>query len=114
VSDYQFIDDLFTDVFTDGLHPSAFPSLVMPHSVAILVGNTKKPFTDGFTDGIYESKKVSRLKYTDRFYSVSDIVIYRQLRTVVKFVGECLKYRPNISVGNCASYCQMPTYSFRR
>jgi hypothetical protein len=63
-------------------------------------------------------KKVSRLKYTDKFYSVGDIVIYRQLLTVGKFVGECLKYRPNISVykfiGNCGSYCQMPTDSFRR
>jgi hypothetical protein len=59
-------------------------------------------------------KKVSRLKYTDGFYSVGDIVIYRRLGTVGK-VGECLKYRPNISickvVGNCGSYCQMPTDS---
>jgi len=59
-------------------------------------------------------KKVSRLKYTDRFYSVGDIVIYRRLGTVGK-VGECLKYRPNISickvVSNCGSYCQMPTDS---
>jgi hypothetical protein len=63
-------------------------------------------------------KKVSRLKYTDGFYSVGDIVIYRWLRTVGKFVGECLKYRPNISVckfvGNCGSYCQMPTDLVRR
>jgi len=63
-------------------------------------------------------KKVSRLKYTDGFYSVGDIVIYRRLLTVGKFVGECLKYRPNISVckfiGNCGSYCQMPMESFRR
>ena len=69
-------------------------------------------------------KKVSRLKYTDKFYSVGDIVIYRQLLTVGKFVGECLKYRPNISVCKFVckfdisvckfvckfgSYCQMPT-----
>jgi len=27
----------------------------------------KKPFADGFTDGIYAPKKVSRLKYTDGF-----------------------------------------------
>jgi hypothetical protein len=50
-------------------------------------------------------KKVSRLKYTDRFSSVGDIVIYRRIHTVGKVVGECLKYRPNISVckfiGNC-------------
>ena len=58
-------------------------------------------------------KKVSRLKYTDGFYSVDDIVIYRRPCTIGSFVGECLKYRPNISVckfvSNCGSYCQMPT-----
>jgi hypothetical protein len=58
-------------------------------------------------------KKVSRLKYTDGFYYVGDIMIYPRLGIVGKFVDECLKYRPNISVckvvGNCGSYCQMPT-----
>jgi len=57
-------------------------------------------------------KKVSRLKYTDGFYFVGDIVIYRRIRTVDKCVDECLKYRPNISVcifiGNCGNYCQIP------
>jgi hypothetical protein len=48
---------LFTDVITDGLRPSAFPSSVIPHSVAISVGKTKKPFADGFTDGICAPKK---------------------------------------------------------
>jgi hypothetical protein len=57
VCDYQFIGDLFTDVFTDGLCPSAFLLSVIPHSVAISVGNTKKPFADGFTDGIFAPKK---------------------------------------------------------
>jgi hypothetical protein len=66
---------------------------VIPHSVAISVGKTKKPFADGFTDGICApKKKVSCLKYTDGFYSVGDIVIYRRLSTVGKFVDECLKY----------------------
>jgi hypothetical protein len=51
--DYQFIGDLFTD----GLRPSAFLLSVIPHSVAISVGNTKKPFADGFTDGICAQKK---------------------------------------------------------
>jgi hypothetical protein len=45
-----------TDV-TDGLHPSAFHSSVIPPSVAISVGKTKKPFADGFTDGICVPKK---------------------------------------------------------
>jgi len=49
VCDYQFVCDLFTDIFTDGLRPSAFPSSVIPHSVVISVGNTKKPFANGFT-----------------------------------------------------------------
>jgi hypothetical protein len=57
VCDYQFVGDLFTDVFTNGLRLSAFPSSVIPHSVAISVENTKKPFADGFTDGICVPKK---------------------------------------------------------
>jgi hypothetical protein len=68
VCDYQFISDLFTDVFIDRIRPSAFLLLVIPHSIAISVGNTKKPFADGFTDGIFApKKKVSHLKYTDGF-----------------------------------------------
>jgi len=56
---------IYTDVFTNGFCPSPFPSLVIPHFVAISVGKTKKPFADGFTDGICGLKKDSRLKYTD-------------------------------------------------
>jgi hypothetical protein len=41
---------LFTDDITDGLHPLAFLSSVIPLSVAISVGKTKKSFADGFTD----------------------------------------------------------------
>jgi hypothetical protein len=48
---------LFTDVITDGLRPSAFLSSVIPPSVAISVGKTKKSFADGFTDGICAQKK---------------------------------------------------------
>jgi hypothetical protein len=40
---------------------------VIPYSVAISVGKTKKPFADGFTDEICAQKKDSRLKYTDEF-----------------------------------------------
>jgi hypothetical protein len=41
---------------------------VIPPFVAISVGKTKKPFVDGFTDGICALKKEdSRLKYTDGF-----------------------------------------------
>jgi hypothetical protein len=52
VCDYQFVGDLFTEVFTDELCSS-----VIPHSVAIAVGKTKKPFADGYTDGICAPKK---------------------------------------------------------
>jgi hypothetical protein len=41
------------------------------------------------------------------------IVIDRRTRTVGKSVGEWMKYRQNMSVckfvGNCGSYCYMPT-----
>jgi hypothetical protein len=65
VCDKNFVGDFFTDVITDGLRPSALPSSVIPTFVAISVGK-KKPFADGFTDGICAPKKKdSRLKYTD-------------------------------------------------
>jgi hypothetical protein len=68
VCDRKFVGDFFTDVITDGLRPSTFPSSVIPPSIAISVGKTKKPFADGFTDGICAPKKKDfRLKYTDRF-----------------------------------------------
>ena len=68
VYDYKFVGEFFTDVIADGLHPSALPSSVIPHSVGISVGKTKKTFTDGFTDGTCAPKKKdSRLKYTDGF-----------------------------------------------
>ena len=57
VCDQKFVGDFFTDIITDGLRPSALPSSVIPHSVAISVGKTKKPFADGFTDGICAQKK---------------------------------------------------------
>jgi hypothetical protein len=87
---------------------------VIPLSVAISVGKTKKPFADGFTDGICaQKKKDSRLKYTDGFLFRRYIVIDRRTITFGKSVGECMKYRHHMSVckfiGNCGSYCYMPT-----
>jgi hypothetical protein len=81
---------------------------MIPHSVAISVGKTKKPFADGFTDGICApKKKIPASNLPTDFYSVGDIVIYRRLLTVGKSVSECMKYRPNISVyefvGKCGS-----------
>jgi hypothetical protein len=52
VCDSDFVSNLFADVFTDGLS-----LLVISYSVAISVGNTKKSFADGFTDGICAPKK---------------------------------------------------------
>ena len=110
VCDQKFVGDFFTDVITDGLSPSVFPSSVIPHSVAISVGKTKKPFADGFTDEICAPKKKdSHLKYTTGFLVRRYIVIYRRKLSVGKSVGECMKYRQNMSVckfvGNCGSYC---------
>jgi hypothetical protein len=59
---------------------------MIPHSVAISVGKTKKPFADGFTDGICApKKKIPASNLPTDFYSVGDIVIYRWLLTV----GNC-------------------------
>jgi hypothetical protein len=73
VYDYNFVGDLLTDVFTDGFGPSAFPSSVIPHSVAISVGKTKKPFADGFTDGICAPKKSFPLEIYRRIFIPSVI-----------------------------------------
>jgi len=83
---------------------------MIPHSVAISIEKTKKPFADGFTDGICAPKKKdSCLKYTDGFLGRQYIVIYRRTVTVGKSVGECVKYQQNMSVckfiGNYGSYC---------
>ena len=67
VCDRTFVGKVFTDYITDGLLPSEYLLSVIPHSVAISVGNTKKTFTDG---PCAPKKKVSRLEYTDGKYSV--------------------------------------------
>jgi len=61
------------------------------------------------TEFASQKKKDSRLKYTDGFLVRRYIVIDRRKITVGKSVGECMKYRQNMSVckfvGNCGSYC---------
>jgi hypothetical protein len=61
------------------------------------------------TEFARQKKKDSRLKYTDGFLVRRYIVIDRRKITVGKSVGECMKYRQNMSVckfvGNCGSYC---------
>ena len=47
VCDRTFVGKLFTDYIADGISPSEYLLSVIPHSVAISVGNTKKTFTDG-------------------------------------------------------------------
>jgi len=69
VCDYEFVGNLFTDVFTDEIYPSTFLSSVIPHSVAISVEKTKKPFADGFTDGICAPKKSFSLEIYRRILS---------------------------------------------
>ena len=67
VCDRTFVGKVFTDYITDGIRPSEYLLSVIPHSVAISVGNTKKTFTDG---PCAPKKKVSRLEYTDGIFSV--------------------------------------------
>jgi len=56
-----------------------------------------------------QKKKDSRLKYTDGFLVRRDIVIDRRKLSVGKSVGECMKYRQNMSickfVSDYGSYC---------
>jgi hypothetical protein len=76
VYDYKFVGDFFTNVNSDLLCPSALPSSVIPHSIGISFGKTKKPISDGFTDGICEpKKKIPAWNILTDFYSVGDIVI---------------------------------------
>jgi len=52
---------------------SAFLSSVIPHSVSISVGKTKKSFVDGFTDGICTPKKRFLLEIYQRIFIPSVI-----------------------------------------
>ena len=118
VCDRTFVGKVFTDYITDGILPSEYRLSVIPHSVAISVGNTKKTFTDGFidglcapkkkgfplgiyrrnifrrcyenTDGIDPSAKVSVLFFTDRIFpSVkSSVNLYRRSMSVGEDVGD--------------------------
>jgi hypothetical protein len=70
----------------------------------------KKPFADGFTDGICaQKKKIPTWNIPTDFHFVADIVIDRRKISVSKSIGECMKYRPNISVckfvGTGGNYC---------
>ena len=108
VCDRHFVGKLFTDYITDGIHPSEYLLSVIPHSVAISVGNKKKKiyrrtvhakkksFPLGIyrrnifrrcykkTDGINPSAKVSVIFYTDRIFpSVNTSVnLYRRICSV--------------------------------
>ena len=113
VCDYEFLGNLFTNIFTDRIRLLTFLSSVMSHSVAISVSNTKKKtFANSFTDRICMSKKIFSLEIYRQIYLVGDSVTYWQIYIVGKVVGECLKYRPKISVykfiGLCGRYCQIP------
>jgi len=62
---------------------------------------------------VHAKKKDSRLKYTVGFLFRRWHCNYRRKISVGTSVGECMKYRPNMSVckffGTGGSYCQMPT-----
>jgi len=76
-----------------------------------------------FTDGYVSSVKLSVSVWnTDWIYpfvnsliGVAATVKCRRIKSVGKAIGECLKYRPNISICKCVDECncQMPTDSFR-
>jgi len=55
------------------------------------------------------ARKKKKINIPMDFYSVGDIVIDRRKLSVGKYVGECMKYRPNMSlckfVGTGGSYC---------
>jgi hypothetical protein len=89
-----------------------FLSSVIPNSIAISVG--KKNICRWFyRQKLCAKKKISRLKYTDGLI-LSVIGQCRQTNSLGNFVGECVKYRQKIYVytfiGDCGSYCEMPTY----
>ena len=121
--DRTFVGKLFTDYITDGIIPSEYLLSVIPQSVSILVGNTKKTFTDGFTDGpcapkkksfplgiyrrkifrrcyvntdgLHPSVNVSVIFHTDRIFpSVnSSVFLYRRIISVGEYVGDGMEYR---------------------
>ena len=61
------------------------------------------------TEFARQKKKIPAWNIPTDFYSVGDIVIDRRKLSVGKYVGECMKYRPNMSVckfvGTGGSYC---------
>jgi hypothetical protein len=56
-------------------------------------------------------KKKFPLEIYQRIYPVGDCVIDRRIKTVGKIIGECLEYRPKISVctfvGHCGRHCKI-------
>jgi len=75
--------------------------------------NKKNFYRRFYRRNVRAKKKDSRLKYTDGFSFCRWHCHYRRKISVDKSVGECKKYRPNMSVckfvGTGRSYCQMPT-----
>jgi hypothetical protein len=61
------------------------------------------------TEFARQKKKIPAWNIPTDFYSVGDIVIDRRKLSIGKYVGECMKYRPNMSVckfvGIGGSYC---------
>jgi len=75
--------------------------------------NKKTIYWRFYRRNLRAKKKDSRLKYTDGFLFRRWHCNYWRKISVGTSVGECMKYRPNISVckfvGTGGSYCQMPT-----
>ena len=102
VCDRTFVGKVFTDYITDGILPSEYLLSVIPHSVAISVGNKKtrlptvlptvraRQKKKSFPLGIYRRNTFRRCYvYTDRINpSVNpSVLLYRRIISVGEYVG---------------------------
>ena len=94
VCDRTFVGKVFTDYITDGIRPSEYLLSVIPHSVAISVGNKKKHI---YRRPVRAKKKKFPAWNIPTEYIPSVLCKYRRTNSVGKSVGDIL-YRSNISV----------------
>jgi hypothetical protein len=114
VCDLEFIGNFFTDE----KRSSAFLSSVIPNSIAKSVGK-KKQLPMVLQTKIVRQKKNSRLKYTDGLipsvivaYPVNILQLPIKCQWTIslsKVIGECVKYRHNLSVCKCIGDCGICT-----
>jgi len=111
VEDTLFIGKIFTDNFTDKIRLSEYWSSEIPCSVANLVGNKKKPNTDGTPMVLQMGERAEIFFSSENFI---DIIIPSVFSTVITdglAVGDCgmgnkyfrtlYKIPTDMSAGNC-------------